>query len=354
MRVLMLVTDAYGGHGGIALYGRDLIAAIASDRRVEEVVVVPRVVRHEIEPLPPKVRFLHAAARGRIAYSNALREARARGPFDLTICGHINLLPVARLFGKKIVLMLYGIEAWKPKRVAVTRFVREVNNVIAISDITLARFLSWSRFEGRTFVLPNAIHLDRYGIVPKNDALVQRWGLHGKKVLLTFGRIVAAERYKGFDEVIEVLPDLLAIHPDLAYLVAGGGTDLARLRAKAKACGVGDHVVFAGPIDEREKRDLYNLADVYVMPSHGEGFGFVLLEAMACGVPVIASRRDGGFEAIERGEMGLAVDPSSPAEVRTAILDLLGRRGRAIPAGLAHFAFDRFEARAHAILDHLQ
>jgi glycosyltransferase involved in cell wall biosynthesis len=354
MKVLVLVTDAYGGYGGIALYCRDLIAAIASEPRVTEVVVVPRVVRHDLEPLPPKVTFLASAARGRIAYSKALREAVRGRTFNLTICGHINLLPVARLLGSNIVLMLYGIEAWKPTRLATMQLLQRVDAVISISEITLNRFLSWSRFDGRTFLLPNAIHLERYGTAPKNDALLQRWSLHGKTVLMTFGRIVAAERYKGFDEVIEVLPDLVEARSDLAYIVAGGGTDLPRLRAKARALGVADRVVFTGPIEEREKRDLYNLADVYVMPSRGEGFGFVILEAMACGVPVVVSRFDGGFEAIRGGELGLAVDPSNPAEISTAVLDVLATGKRGIPAGLSYFAFDRFESGVHAILDHLQ
>ena len=62
--------------------------------------------------------------------------------------------------------------------------------------------------------------------------------------------------------------------------------------------------------------DLYNLADVYVMPSPGEGFGFVFLEAMACGVPVIGSKVDGGREALLDGKLGLLVDPTNHAELR--------------------------------------
>jgi glycosyltransferase involved in cell wall biosynthesis len=97
---------------------------------------------------------------------------------------------------------------------------------------------------------------------------------------------------------------------------------------------------------------IYALADAYVMPSRGEGFGFVLLEAMASGVPVIASKADGGREAVRDGALGLLVDPASPAEIRAALVEILDRPPeRRIPAGLDYFAYDRFVKRTHAIVD---
>jgi len=345
MRILVLCTDAYGGHGGIALYTRDLIEALAA---AGDVVAIPRVVHHELEPIPPNVTFVAEAARSTRAYMRAVGRAM-RERFDLVVCAHINLLPVARMLRCKTVLWIYGIEAWKrPRRGAA--LVRGVDGVASISDITCDRFLNWSCYAGPTFLVPNAIHPERYGIRPRNEALVRRWSLDAKCILLTLGRIVAAERYKGFDEVIEVLPSL---PDDVVYLAAGGGSDLPRLQAKARALGVAQRVVFTGPVDEREKADLYNLADVYVMPSRGEGFGFVFLEALACGVPVIGSRHDGGREALRDGELGLLVDPSNPAEIRTAILDVLAQPRREVPPGLAHFAFANFQSRVHSLLGEL-
>ena len=350
MRVLLLTTDVYGGYGGIALYNRDFAAAIAAHPDCEELVVVPRLIPNVPEAIPPKVRFVARAAKNNFTYFRAIR-ALGRERFDLVVCGHVNLLPVARMFSDKPALLVYGIEAWKPRRDRLrNRLAREAGAVISISDITLHRFLSWSSFAGRTFILPNAIHLDEYTIAPRDPKLVARYGLEGKRVLLTVGRIVAAERYKGFDEVIEVLPDL---PNDVVYLIAGGGNDLGRLKHKVEKHRLGDRVIFTGLFPESEKRALYNLADVYVMPSRGEGFGFVLLEAMACGVPAIGSRHDGGREALRNGELGILVDPASCADLRLAIHELLARGEKKIPAGLDYFSFENFQARLHAIVSEL-
>ncbi|HXG57540.1 MAG TPA: glycosyltransferase family 4 protein [Thermoanaerobaculia bacterium] len=348
MRVLLLCTDSYGGHGGIALYNRDLAEALASRPDCEEVTVIPRVVRTEPEAVPAKVRFMARAARGPLSYLRALFEARRRRP-DLVICGHINLLPVAFLVSKDPLLLLYGIEAWKRPGSAISgRLLHRCRGIVAISRITRDRFLAWSGYAGRMFLLPNAIHPERYGIRPPRQELVARYGLKGKRVILTVGRLAHEERYKGFDEVLEVLP---ALPEDVVYVIAGGGSDQPRLEAKAAALGVRERVVFTGYFPEEEKADLYSLADVFVMPSRGEGFGFVFLEALASGLPVIGSRIDGGRDALLDGELGLLVDPANSAEIEAAIRELLARRERHVPPRLEHFSFEHFTARLAAIVD---
>ena len=345
MKVLLLTTDIYGGYGGIALYNRDFAAAVASHPDCEELVVVPRIVPNKPDGIPPKVRFVARASKNNLAYFRTIHALR-RETFDVVFCGHINLLPFARMISDRAALLIYGIDAWKPRN---RRYVPGA--VISISTITRSRYLSWSSFEGTTFILPNAIHLGDYAIGPRDPQLAARYGVEGKRVLLTVGRIVAAERYKGFDEVIEVLPDL---PNDVVYLVAGGGNDLPRLKKKAEQLGLGDRVIFTGLFPESEKPALYNLADVYVMPSRGEGFGFVLLEAMACGVPAIGSRHDGGREALRDGQLGILVDPASSADIRLAINELLARGGKRIPPGLDYFSFENFESRVHSIVNELR
>src|SRR5207302_9125288 len=125
-------------------------------------------------------------------------------------------------------------------------------------------------------------------------------------------------------------------HPDLVYLLAGDGSDMPRLRQKVASLGLAQHVRFAGMIGEAEKADHYRLADAFVMPSRGEGFGFVLLEAMACGIPVVASVLDGGREAIRYGQLGILVDPTNRSDVMRGIRDVLARDKGRVPEGLEH------------------
>lgn len=347
MRVLLLGTDVYGGYGGIALYNRDLAAAMAAMPRSEEVVVVPRIIPRAVaEPVPRKVIFLREAAGSQLRYLRTIARL-SRQRFELILCAHVHLLPVARALTREPVLLVYGIEAWRPPRnLAAAKLVHSCRRVVAISEITRDRFVSWSGYCGPTSILPNAVHAEQFGIRPRRADLVERYRLAGRRVLLTVGRLVASERYKGFDEVIEALPHL---PPDVVYLVAGGGNDLSRLQARAGSCGVGSRVIFTGEFPESEKADLFALADAYVMPSRGEGFGFVFLEALAAGLPVLGSRLDGGREALLGGELGLLVDPTNPTELVAGIEELLARPGRRIPERLEHFSFERFQERVRTI-----
>jgi phosphatidyl-myo-inositol dimannoside synthase len=346
VNILLLCTDAFGGHGGIALFNRELLRALALLPQRGQIVVLPRIVPHTPEPLPPGVDDRRRAARNRAAYLAEVLRARNER-FDLVICGHINLLPMARLITKDPLLVVHGIEAWRPRRRISSALIAGCRGVVAVSDLTRTRLVSWSRFSGRTFVLPNAVRAGDYGIRARRADLTERYDLAGKRVLLTLGRLNPFERYKGFDEVLEILPELPR---EIVYLLAGGGADASRLQKKAAALGVADRVRFTGLVAEEEKADLYALADAFVMPSRGEGFGFVFLEAMASGVPVIGSKHDGGREALLGGKLGILVDPSNPAEIRAAVQTALMERQRVIPEGLDHFSFERFTERVHAII----
>jgi glycosyltransferase involved in cell wall biosynthesis len=347
VNILVLCTDAFGGHGGIALFNRDLTEALARMPERGEIVVLPRVIRNAVRGVPEGVTFVEAAARGQFAYARELTRAKRRTRFDLVICSHINLLPLARIAANDPLLVTYGIEAWRPRRRSSNALLHHCRGIVAISEITRSRLVSWSKYAGPTFILPNAVRADQYGIRLKRRDLVERYKLEGKRVVMTLGRIDWSERYKGFDEIIEILAQL---PNDVVYLIAGGGTDVQRIQRKAIACGVGNRVRFTGIFADDEKADLYNLADVYAMPSRGEGFGFVILEAIASGVPVIVSKHDGGREAVLDGKLGTLVDPSNPAEIRTAIADALEFGERKVPEGLDYFGIERFNDRVHAIV----
>jgi len=163
-------------------------------------------------------------------------------------------------------------------------------------------------------------------------------------MILTLGRLATSEQYKGIDEILEAMPSLLKLYPNLLYVIAGDGDDKKRLIEKVSSLNLNLSVKFLGFVPEESKADLYRSADVFVMPSRGEGFGFVFLEALACGTPVIASTKDGSLEAVRYGELGQAVDPDDQAALIEALIYSL-KRPRGIPRGLDYFSYPEFKRR---------
>lgn len=356
MRILVLTTDAFGGHGGISKYNIDLITTLSRYPDCEEVVVIPRKVLGPIGVLPQNLNY-HIVGKGKFDYIRSVINVVFKGHgFDLIVCAHINLLPLAylcNLFIKAPLLqILYGIDVWtETDRWAVNYLASKADRYISISQITKEKFVSWSKTnKDKIDILPNAIDTGKYGPGSKPKYLIDRYGLDGKTVIMTLGRMAAEEKAKGFDQILEIMPMLDKQVPSLVYMVVGDGSDRARLEEKAKRLGLKGQVVFTGLIPEREKADHYRLADAYVMPSRLEGFGFVFLEALACGIPVVASKIDGGREALMDGKLGWLADPDNTQDIAQKILEALKHSKRQVPVELEYFSFKNFEQRCHQII----
>jgi phosphatidyl-myo-inositol dimannoside synthase len=354
IRVQMLLTDGFGGFGGISKFNRDFLAALDASPSVLRVNALPRLITEPIrEVIPETIIYHRRAARGGIAFAKELLSQALWGErVDLVICGHLNLLPLAWLAARyqkaRLVLIVHGFEAFVPSpRKFSNLLVGRVDGFIAVSRYSRDRFVQWSKIPSdRGFILPNCVDIAQFHPGERDLSLVERYGLQSKKVMLTVGRMAAGERYKGFDEVINVMPHLLQRFPELRYLIVSDGSDRGRLEAKVKALDLTDCVIFAGHVPEAEKVAHYNLADVYVMPSYGEGFGIALIEAAACGVPIVGSSADGSREALLDGKLGRIVDPTAPDELVEAITAVIsGGPTRARSNLMETFGIDRFRAR---------
>lgn len=357
MKIFALVSDGFGGRGGIAKFNRDLLSALCAMSQVERVVALARLMPDEPGELPAKLDYVTGAVGSKLRYAIAVLRAARRIPRRcVIICGHINLLPFAFLAraisrrrssevsdsggqprSRPVVLIVHGIDAWQPtRRQLANRLAARIDALVSVSDFTRQRFLAWARpSNAQTFLLPNCVDLSRFTPGPKNPALLERYGLRDRTVLLTVGRLSASERSKGVDEVLEVLPELAQEVPELAYLIVGEGCDRPRLEQKARRLGVGARVKFTGWLNDSELVEHYRLADAFVMPGRGEGFGIVYLEALACGVPVVASTADASAEVVHGCDMAVVADPGEGASVRAAIRTAL-RLPRGRPARLAH------------------
>jgi len=353
VRVLALVTDAYGANGGIARFNRDLLGAVAAMPEVEQVDVLCRHAPRWPETPPAKVTQRTAGA-GRAGYAMRALARAVTGPdYDLVICGHLHLAPVAeaaaRLRGAPLWVQIYGIEAWqKPGRLR-TAAMQRAEIVISISRYTRTRFLEWADVPAeRVRILPCTVD-DRFTPGPRPQALAERLGVAGRRVVLTVSRIDRGDRYKGHEHVLAAIQQLAPRMSELAYVIAGDGDDRPRLEQLAHELGIAGRVHFAGQVSDSELLDYYRLADVFAMPSAKEGFGIVFLEAAATGLPVIAGNRDGSVDPLADGAIGAVVPPADAGAIADAIERALGAP-RPDPKRGARFAATAFREHAQSLL----
>ena len=155
-------------------------------------------------------------------------------------------------------------------------------------------------------VIPLGVDMDRFRPAVKADAR-RRLGLGDERIILFVGRL---EPLKGVDILIGAA-SMLDSDVDCSVLIVGGdetsSAQVEQLQGLARALGVGERVAFAGAVDHDMLPLYYNAADVCVVPSHYESFGLVAIEAMASGVPVVASRVGGLTGTVKDGETGYLI-----------------------------------------------
>ncbi len=172
------------------------------------------------------------------------------------------------------------------------------------------------------------------------ERLREKHGLSGKKVLLSIGRLAAR---KNLPLLIDVMPELLRTEPEVRLVLGGDGPEKSKLEERVRSLGLEGKVVFLGAIADADLAAHYSAGDVFVLASLAssrdvEGFGIVLLEAAACGLPVVAARSGGMPDALDEGKTGLLYEPSDRNQLVSHLRALLsddarraamGRNGRA-------------------------
>jgi glycosyltransferase involved in cell wall biosynthesis len=233
--------------------------------------------------------------------------------------------------GRPLIVTLHNLFPRSPGRLAsaaVRRIVRQSSGVIGISRATLdsvALSLAPPRvgrpagdlpaLPYRWRVIPNGIQPPE-GLPARVDART-RLGLGADEpVLLLVGRLMAN---KGVDVALRALAGWP--HPRPRLMIAGDGPDRAMLEELSQSLAVQSRVSFVGW--EKELRPLLAAADLMLAPSRAEGQSLVILEAMAAGLPVVASAVGGIVESIRDGETGVLVPPEDPSALAEAVMALL-------------------------------
>ncbi len=341
---VIVLTPNLSGADGISTVARLVM------RACEDVTVL---ALHEPAEMTAFERAEVWGAGGRSArfVASVARRALSSDPRVTVVTNHLHLAPAALAFaarGASLLTILHGVEAWKPltwlQRTALDYSAR----LVAVSEFSRDRFYAANpRFRRRQV---DVCHL---GLV---SAPASEGPSDPVPSALIVGRMAVDERYKGHDLLIDIWPEVVAEVPGAVLRVAGDGDDRPRLQQKAEALNLGDRIVFLGRVSDERLACEYERCTAVVMPSRGEGFGLVFIEAMRAARGCIGCRGSAS-EIIVGGDTGLVLDPDDRAQLRQAVVRMLrdrsdtaamGARGRA--RFLEHFTEDHFRSRLRALM----
>jgi glycosyltransferase involved in cell wall biosynthesis len=248
---------------------------------------------------------------------------------NLIITTHLHFTVAAywlkRLTGIPYWTVAHGIEAWNIQHPALQNALRDTDRILAVSSYTRDRLLKEQNLDpDKISLLPNTFDSNRFQIAPKPSYLLERYGLTLKQpIILTVSRLASAERYKGYDRILEALPQIRQVIPDVHYVLVGKGNDRPRIEQLIAQLQLQDCVTLAGFVPDDQLGDYYNLCDVFAMPSKREGFGIVYLEALACGKPTLGGNQDGAIDALCHGELGVLVNPDDTDAIAQTLIEIL-------------------------------
>jgi glycosyltransferase involved in cell wall biosynthesis len=302
-------------------------------------------------------------AGSKMQFAWAAMRTAGRKP-DLVIALHPHLAPIVwamKLRSRKFrsIVFTHGVEVWQPLGWPRGAALRSADLVLGPSADTVQHLISEQR------VLSGKVQRLPWGLDPEFEARIAavnplppppdfpRTG----RTILTVGRWNSAEKYKGADTLIAALPRVLKTAPDASLVLVGDGDDRPRLEQLARDLDVSEHARFLNGLTPEQLFACYANCDVFALPSRGEGFGLVFLEAMAHGKPVIGGAHGGIPDIVEDGVTGLLVPHGDAGRLAEALESLFNDPSRAREMGARGrdrlektFSFAQFQTHLTRIL----
>jgi len=323
---------------------------------------------HSFAPGAREIR-MRAFGRSKFAFVAAAlragRSLRGGGP-RAVLAFHPNLGPpaswVASLSsGAKLAIVSHGVDAWHPLTRSRRRALLGADLALAPSEFTCEQLhIVQGVSRERIRRLPWALPPEFISNISAAKTVAPPAVSPGGRTILAVARWAASEGYKGADELIRAVAQIRQAIPELQLELAGDGDDLPRLRELAKSCGAAGNVHFMGELSNEELAECYSRAEIFALPSSGEGFGFVFLEAMALGKPVVAAAAGGATDVVRHDVNGLLVPPGDLPQLVSALERMLGdeklrqrlgKRGQEM--AFADFSFSKFTGRVEDLLREL-
>lgn len=249
---------------------------------------------------------------------------------DVVIIPHLNLslfVLIAKLINPKlrVVVQLHGIEAWANLSGVQERLLLQADEVLAVSTFTMKNIVK--RYpQVKAKVLTNSLDPIRtYSINEKSGlSFREKIGVtENQKLLITVGRLSHEEGYKGYDKTLEALYKLQ--DSSIVFHIIGKYDEMEKQRIFDLLIKFDliDVVKLVGYINNEELELYYQAADLFVMPSKGEGFGLVFIDAMANGLRVIGGNQDGSVDAIGQLKESMMIDPDNIEELSVSIKNMI-------------------------------
>jgi len=334
-----------GGMGTVAFHQAAALAAAGA----EVTVFTPRQVKPRLVPHGVEVVELGALLeRGNAA---CLPQVVTRaGHYDVLhlhypFFGTAELLAARRLaFGPPLVLQyqmdVVGVH-WKARlfhwhrRSALPLILRAADAILVTShDYAASSFLSprLAELEHKVVAIPGGVDLELFAPDAAVGVARAHFGLNDTPTVAFLARLDRAHYFKG----LHVLIEALALIPEATLLVGGDGEWRAEYEAQARA-RLGDRVRFVGDVPDAALPLFYRAADIFALPSidRTEAFGLVLLEALACGTPVVASRLPGVRTLVDDGRTGFLVEPGDALDLADKLAQCLRARAALSPNAVA-------------------
>lgn len=366
---LLLVTGAYHTDGGIAAVNRLTIKAVAEKGYSLNILsLVEEDNRPDLRYLPDNADVCYQVFGGnKVKFALAVWQAVLSHQYAYIFVDHVNLAsilaPLSWLNRTRYIIWLFGIEVFPPrpdwegklglgnawKRLAISEFTRRS---------VLDRFPDLP-IELCELALDPVRHAGAITSGNSDPIVLQAFDGSqselGKQVILHVGRMVSGERYKGQDSLIQAFPLIYEKHPQAQLVLAGQGDDMPRIKRLAQALptAVQTNIFFPGYVPDELLMRIYQTCYVFAMPSVGEGFGLVYLEAMNHGKPCLGGKVDATPFVVRDGQTGLLVDdPRSPEQVANALnwflshpqeTQAMGQRGADLVQ--SHYLFPHFQQR---------
>jgi glycosyltransferase involved in cell wall biosynthesis len=198
---------------------------------------------------------------------------------------------------------------------------KDADKILTVSKETKKYVLRLGAEETKTSVMYNGVDTNCFQTAKKDESRKKLDLPDNRKIVFSVRRLV----YKnGLDTLIESVPHVASEFPDVLFVVAGKGPSRQLIENRIKELGIGNNIMLTGFVPDELLPVYYNASDYFVLPSaSGEGLPLVLFEAMACGLPVVATTVGGTPEIVEQMKNGVLVPARNPKRMAEALLELL-------------------------------